>query len=321
MPISPATVPFLISTLTFFVVILLFAGAYQVYRQRSTKHTMLEKVRGTHRLEHASISAIPAASFPGPGNWVSGILNSIGKRLAPEKSADYSRLRRNLVTAGVRGGSAPTVFWGTKCLLGVLFPALFLVVGLPFARSVNPRFDIVIPLFLALLGFYLPELWLRKKIEKRKEKICDGLPDALDLLVVCVEAGMGLDSAMNRVAEETALSNRILSDEIRLYGLEQRAGKPRHDALTNLANRVDIEEVHNLTSLLMQTDKFGTSLAQSLRVYSDSFRTKRYMKAEEKAAQLPGKMLFPLILFIFPSLFVAILGPAAIRIYQTMIAP
>jgi tight adherence protein C len=321
MTISPDTVPVLISTMTFFVVILLFVGLYQVYRQRSTKRTILDKVRVGTPEEQAFLAATPARSSGSAKGWVSGLLGSIGKHVAPEKSADYSRLRRSLVTAGLRGPNTPTLFWGTKCLLGLLFPALFLLVGLPFVRTFNPRFDVVIPVFLALFGFYLPDIWLHKKIEKRKETIREGLPDALDLLVVCVEAGMGLDSAMNRVAEEMALSNKTLSDEIRFYGLEQRAGKPRQDALTNLANRIDIEELHNLTSLLMQTDKFGTSLAQSLRVYSDTFRTKRYMKAEETAAKLPGKMLFPLILFIFPSLFVAIVGSAAIRIYQTILAP
>ena len=143
-----------------------------------------------------------------------------------------------------------------------------------------------------------------------------GLPDALDLLVVCVEAGMGLDQAINRVAEEIKLTNDVLSDEFKLFNLEMRAGKPRQEAMKDLALRIDLEDMNNLVNLLIQTDRFGTSIAQALTVYSDTFRTKRFMHAEEVAAKLPVKLVLPLILFIFPSLFVAIAGPAAIRVFQ-----
>ncbi len=321
MTIPPATVPLLISTVAFFVTILFFVGLYQIYRQRSTRRSMLDKVRGATLEEEAFIAETTPGSSGNAWASISGFLNSIGKRVLPAKSQDYSRLRQKFACAGIRKANAPTIFWGTKCLLALLFPALFLLLGLPFMRSMTPNVDMGITLFLAVAGLYVPDIWLRNRIEKRKDEIRKGLPDALDLLVVCVEAGMGLDSAINRVAEELALTNKTLSGELGLYGLEQRAGKPRHDALKNLANRTDIEEIHNLTSLLMQTDRFGTSLAQSLRVYSDTFRTKRYMKAEEKAAKLPGKMLFPLIIFIFPSLFVALVGPAVIRMYQVMSQP
>ena len=318
---TPLTVPILISTTAFFVIVLLFVGLYQLHRQRIEKRSMLKKVRVSASSEKTLIEGHGAGSSESARRSVSGFLSSIGKHVAPEESEDYSRLRRNLVSAGLRNENAPRIFWGAKCFLVLLLPAFYLLVGTPLVRSVNPRLELVIPLFLALAGFYLPDIWLQNKSTKRKDKIREGMPDALDLLVVCVEAGMGLDSSISRVAQEMALTNKILSEELRLYGLEQKAGKARHDALTSLANRIDIEDVHNLTSLLMQTDRFGTSLAQSLRVYSDTFRTKRYMKAEELAAKMPSKMLFPLILFIFPSLFVAILGPAAIRIYQTILQP
>ncbi|MBW1745721.1 MAG: type II secretion system F family protein, partial [Deltaproteobacteria bacterium] len=160
--------------------------------------------------------------------------------------------------------------------------------------------------FLALLGYLLPDIWLRMKTSARKNKISKGVPDLLDLLVVCVEAGMGLDSAIYRVAQEIKLSNKILGDELNILNLEIRAGKTREKALRNMADRIDLEDVRSLVTLLIQTEKFGTSIAQSLRVFSDSFRTKRYQKAEEIAAKLPVKLMLPLILFIFPSLFVAI---------------
>ncbi|MGD9306593.1 MAG: type II secretion system F family protein, partial [Desulfobacterales bacterium] len=168
-------------------------------------------------------------------------------------------------------------------------------------------------------AYYLPDIWLRQKTDKRKERLLKALPDALDLLVICVEAGMGLDEGVNRVAQEIRLTSPDLSDEFKLLNLELRAGKERPDALRNLALRTDIEEMKNLVTLLIQADKFGTSVATTLRVYSDTFRTQRMQKAEELAAKIPVKLVFPLILFIFPSLFVAILGPAVIRIFRNII--
>jgi tight adherence protein C len=153
----------------------------------------------------------------------------------------------------------------------------------------------------------------------RQEKILVGFPDALDLMVVCVEAGLGLDAAINRVGEEMKVSNALLSEEFRLLGLELRAGKTRRDALKNLGLRTGLEEVKSLMTLLIQTDKFGTSIAQALRVHSDSMRTKRYQRAEEMAAKLPVKLVFPLILFIFPALFVVIVGPAVIKIFRVLL--
>jgi tight adherence protein C len=164
------------------------------------------------------------------------------------------------------------------------------------------------------MGLYLPHIWLHLHTSRRKEKICEGFPDTLDLLVVCVEAGMGLDAAINRVAEEMRMVNRVISDELQMLNLELRAGKPRMDALRGLAFRTDLDDVKSLVTLLIQADRFGTSVAQALRIHADSMRTKRYQKAEEKAAQLPVKLLLPLIFCIFPSLFIAILGPAAIQI-------
>jgi tight adherence protein C len=167
-----------------------------------------------------------------------------------------------------------------------------------------------------MIGFYLPDIYLTIRIRKRRDKIAKGLPDALDLLVVCVESGMGLDAAVSRVAEELKLSNKDLSDELKLYNLELRAGKSRQDALKNLTLRTDVEDLHSLATLLIQADKFGTGVTQALRVYSDSFRTKRYLRAEEVAAKMPLKLIIILILFLFPALFVVILGPPLIRVCQ-----
>ncbi len=149
-------------------------------------------------------------------------------------------------------------------------------------------------------------------------QFCEGFPDALDLLAVCVEAGMGLDAAIKRVGEEMRLSNKVLSDEFGLLNLEMRAGKERKEAMRSMADRIDLEDVSSWVSLLIQTDKLGTSISQALRIQSDSLRTKRSQRLEEMAAKIPVKLLFPTIFCIFPSLFLVILGPAVIRILRML---
>jgi len=175
---------------------------------------------------------------------------------------------------------------------------------------------IFISLILALVGFYIPDLWLRIKIAHRKDEIVRGFPDALDLMVVCAEAGMGLDAAINRVGDEMQLRHPLLSEELKLLTLELRAGKMRREALKNLAMRTSSEDIESFVTLLIQTDKFGTSIAQALRVQADSMRTKRMQRVEEIAAKLPVKLIFPTILFIFPSMFLVLAGPALLRAFR-----
>ena len=165
-------------------------------------------------------------------------------------------------------------------------------------------------------GFYLPNLWLSCKVSKRKEHLALGLPDALDLLVVCVEAGMGLDAAIKRVGEEMRLSSREISEEFGQLNLELRAGKSRRDALKDLASRTGLDELNALATLLVQSQKFGANVGQALRIHADSMRGKRSQRAEELAAKLPIKLLFPTVCFIFPSLFLVLMGPALIQAYR-----
>jgi tight adherence protein C len=174
-------------------------------------------------------------------------------------------------------------------------------------------------ILLGVAGFYAPNLWVKMKTQGRQQKITEGFPDALDLMTVCVEAGLGLDAALNQVADEIQLSNKVLSEELKLINLELRAGQSRANALRNLSLRTDLEDVNNFTTLLIQTDNFGTSIGQALRVHSDTMRTKRHHRAEEAAAKLPVKLLFPLIFFIFPSMFVVIMGPAIIQIMRILL--
>jgi tight adherence protein C len=166
----------------------------------------------------------------------------------------------------------------------------------------------------ALAAFILPRTWLRRRIAARQEAIRRSLPDALDLLVVCVEAGLGLDSAILRVGQEMELGHRALSDELKAMTLELRAGKLRQDAFRDMAGRIGLEDVNSLVAVLVQTESFGTSVSRALRVFAEDMRLKRFHRAEEIAARLPVKISIPLILFIFPSIFVAMLGPVVIQI-------
>jgi len=171
----------------------------------------------------------------------------------------------------------------------------------------------------ASAGYFLPMLWLRYAVSARKDKLLKAFPDALDLMVVCVEAGLGLDAAIGRVSSEIKFVHPELAEEFNLVSLELRTGLSRLEALKNLSRRIDLEEVGSLVALLVQTDKFGTSVGQALRVHSDSMRVNRQLRAEELAAKLPVKLLFPLVFFIFPSLFVVVVGPAGIKIARILL--
>jgi tight adherence protein C len=251
---------------------------------------------------------------------ISRILRFFGGRFSRTESTDYSlysERRLKFYRAGMTDANSPALFSGIKIFLVVILLGFFFFTYDRIMNTLeNSLLTAALAIVLALIGFYLPELWLRIKTAQRKRRIDEGMPDALDLLVVCVEAGMGLDAALARVGEEIRLTNRDISNEIRMLGLELRAGKSRDTALRNMGLRMNHEDVNSLITLLIQTDRFGTSIARALRVYSDTFRVKRFQRAEEQAAKLPVKLVFPLILFILPALLVTIMGPAVIRIYN-----
>jgi tight adherence protein C len=245
-------------------------------------------------------------------------LARVGELFAPKKAEEVSEGRVELIRAGYRKGSAFTVFWGFKmglALGGLGVAALLNVTVLEHAQG---HYVALAYLMLPGIGLQLPSWWLRGAGNARKKSIRNALPDALDLLVVCVEAGMGLDQAVFRVSQELRGGYPVMSEEFRQLNLELRAGKSRRDGLKNLAWRIGIDDVNSLTALLIQSDLFGTSIAQTLRVYADAMRTKRFQLAEEKAAKLPVKMLLPLIFFILPPLFIVIVGPGVIRLIKAM---
>jgi tight adherence protein C len=244
--------------------------------------------------------------------------NRLGEALKPKLEGDVSRTRMRLMRAGHQDENDPAVLFGAKIVLALLLPMLIVVLKLAALHAMPVRQFLALALSAAAGGFFLPELYLYRKAKERQRRIFEGFPEALDLMVVCVEAGMGLDGAIKRVGDEMALKNKQLSDEFRILSLELRAGKPRAEALRSLAARTDLEDVSGLVTLLIQTDRFGTRVAQALRVHADSMRTKRYMRAEELAAKIPIKILFPLVLFILPALLITLLGPVIIKFYRVV---
>jgi tight adherence protein C len=324
MQIISEYMPILISSAAFLTLLLVFLGIASYYTQRTERRKLTEKIRkgseeaGGPKAPDATDTSLKSRDKV--QNRISNFLGRFGKRVAPKQSKDYRQMRPRFLKAGFRRETAPAVFWGTKCLLAICLPMCFFLLRLVVFGPLSTAMTGGICLYLALMGFFLPDIWLRIRIARRRERIFKGFPDALDLLVVCVEAGMGIDSAINRVAEEMKISHKTLSDEFKLLNLELRAGKMRRDALKDLAMRTDLQEVESLATLLIQTEKFGTNVAQALRVYSDMFRTKRYQRAEEIAAKMPIKLAIPLAFFIFPSLFVVLLGPAAINIFKVLLS-
>jgi len=310
----------IISISVFISMILLFSGIFSYYDERRRRRETVEKIRGPEeRLMMDGENECVTQGKEKRKGFFHEFISSLGHRMKPKDEEVMSRMRLKLTQAGYRRHSASLFFFGYKAFFAALLAASFFLGKLFLAKTIQPGAFMTLTILLGLLGFYLPNLWLIIKTRSRQEKILEGFPDALDLMVVCVEAGLGLDAAINRVGEEMKLRNTLISEEFRLLGLELRAGKLRRDALHNLGLRTGLEDVRSLMTLLIQTDKFGTSIAQALRVYSDSMRTARFQRAEEIANKLPVKLVLPLILCIFPSLFVVIVGPAVIKIFRVLL--
>jgi tight adherence protein C len=232
------------------------------------------------------------------------------EQMLPKSQAEISVIEQRMTRAGFRNDSAVKVFYGFKVLMPIVFCAVAFFTPL---HKLSPFF--VYATCLAI-GFLTPDFWLGKRISARQRRIRRGLPDVLDLLIICVEAGLSLDQATSRTAEELHAALPDLCDEMSVVVLEQRAGRPRADAWKNLAERTDEESVRNLVSMLVQAEQLGTSVAKTLRVHSDMLRVQRVQQVEEQAAKTSVKLVFPLVFFIFPALFLVTLGPAAITMVE-----
>ncbi|HEX8962456.1 MAG TPA: type II secretion system F family protein [Rhodocyclaceae bacterium] len=237
----------------------------------------------------------------------------------PEQGWEESPLRLRFMNAGYRGEGARMLYFAAKTLLAVALPLVLFVV----LRTTAPELDaarlLLVLLTVAAAGNYLPNAVLARKAAQRQRSIFEAFPDAADLLLVCVEAGLGLDAGLTRVADEMRIRSEALAEELQLVNLEMRAGSTREKALRNLALRTGVEEVNTFATMLVQADRFGTSLGDSLRVFSDEMRSRRRFRAEELAAKIPLKLLFPLVFFIFPALLMVLLGPAFIQIYRVLL--
>jgi tight adherence protein C len=234
------------------------------------------------------------------------------RSFVPKSPKEMSRVERRMVSAGYYGPWPATLFAVAE--LGL--PAL--VFGL-IVFYFGTGAALIFAAIAAMIAFYVPNLWLGRAVNARRREIQNGLPDAIDLLIVCIEAGSGIDQALNRVAEELALPYPALARELELISAETRAGKPRMEAFKNFADRTKVDDVRSLVAMLIQTDRFGTSLGLALRTHADTSRTKRRQRAEEKAAKLGVKLLFPLVFCLFPAFYLIVLGPSMLKIFRMIL--
>ena len=248
-------------------------------------------------------------TFQQSGVSLQGIVQQF-ERLLPKSQAEMSVVLQRLVRAGYRGASAIKIFYGLKVLAPLGLCAVVLATGLG-------KSSYFIYIAALGLGFLVPDFWLGRLITLRKGRIRRGLPDVLDLLVICIEAGLSLDQALIRSTQELAMAHPDVCDELNIVVLEQRAGRPRTEAWKNLAQRADVDTLRSLVSVLVQSEQFGTSVAKTLRTHADTLRSQRIQSIEELAAKTTVKLIFPLVLFIFPSLFLVVLGPAAIEMSES----
>jgi tight adherence protein C len=244
---------------------------------------------------------------------------SLARLSVPSEGWETSSLRIRFMNAGYRNRSAAVYYFAAKTLLVFALPGAFFLIPGAIDPSVSVPTRLFILLCLAAVGYYAPNLWLRNRIAHRQRDLFEAFPDALDLMTICVEAGLGLNAAIARVGEESRVRCRALADEFHLAELELRAGATREAALRNIAIRSGLEDLNALVAMLVQADRFGTSIAQSLRTYSETLRTQRRLRAEEQAAKIPLKLLFPLIFCIFPSLLLVVMGPAMIRVFRVIL--
>ncbi|KVO30394.1 type II secretion system protein [Burkholderia ubonensis] len=278
------------------------------------------------RMQQAGGSAVTlgdgSSTGSGASEWIAKFAEMskpISKLSVPKEGWEDSPLRIRLMNAGWRTPNAASVYFGAKTLLAIALPAMLLP-ALITTRLAESRYTLSMILVLfGAIGYYLPNVVLARRIASRQRAIFEDFPDALDLLTVCVEAGLSLDAALLKVCEELQFRSPVVASELDLMLLEMRSGFTKQAALRNLALRTGVEDIESFCAMLIQADRFGTSIGDSLRVLSDMLRTRRRMRAEERAAKIALKLLFPLIFCIFPALLTVLLGPAFIHIYRILL--
>ena len=303
----------IIAISTFVCITLGMMGVYWlVYRPQSAATERLKRLGGRSEMETASSGLITADRNSELAERLATPLN----RLVPPSAAEAKKLQKQLMHAGFRSAHAPVIFRAIQLAALAGFPAVVALVCAILARPLGSAVFWILLGFIA--GFFIPRYVLRRMIRSRQQYVRWGLADALDLMVISVEAGLGLNAAMLRVSTELKDVHPDICEEFELANLEIRVGRERDEALRNLAERTGVDDLHSLVAMLIQTDRFGTSIARAVRVFSDSLRTKRRQRAEQAAQKAAVKLLFPLACFLFPTLFIAILGPAALQLADTL---
>ncbi|MDT4953044.1 MAG: tight adherence protein [Acidobacteriota bacterium] len=303
----------LIITISTFVCIMfgVMALYWLVYRPQSAATERLKRMGQAGAAQVATPSVNEERPMTEFAERIAAPLN----RLVPASAAEAKKLQKILMHAGFRGPNAPIVYRAIQLTSLVVFPG---AVALTFAFLAWPLNSALVWFLVAfILGFFLPRFVLDQMIKGRKQRIRWGLADALDLMVVSIEAGLGLNAAMLRVSDELKDVHKDISEEFELANLEIKVGRDRDEALRNLAERTGVDDLRSLVAMLIQADRFGTSIARAVRVFSDSLRTKRRQRAEQAAQKAAVKLLFPLACFLFPVLFIAILGPAMLTLIDT----
>ncbi|AIO37498.1 type II secretion system (T2SS), F family protein [Burkholderia cenocepacia] len=255
-------------------------------------------------------------------HWVEKLVElskPISKLSVPEEGWENSPLRLRLMNAGWRDQNAAALYFTAKTLLALALPCAALLMVITTRLAEQRMLLSFLLVALAGIGYYLPNVVLTRRVNARQRTIFEDFPDALDLLTVCVEAGLGLDAALMKVSDELRFRSEVVAGEFDLLLLEMRSGFTKETALRNLALRTGVEDIESFCAMLIQADRFGTSIAESLRVLSDMLRTRRQMRAEERAAKIALKLLFPLIFCIFPALMMVLLGPAMIHVYRVLL--
>ena len=294
----------MIAVIAFLSVFLLIASAGFLLFYREAMVQRISSVIGQREQKSTLSETLQQA-----GTSLEGVVGKL-ERVVPKSQNEMSVVQQRLVRAGMRSEQAMKMFYGSKFLVPLILCVVVTVTGL---AAKNAFIFYATALGIGYLG---PDFWLGKKIKNRQKKMKLSLPDVLDLLVICVEAGLGLDQATSRAAKELVLTHPAIADELEIVSLEQRAGRARSDAWRNMAERADVDVITNLVSTIVQAEQFGTSIAKTLRTHSETLRAHRIQEVEEKAAKTTVKLIFPLVLFIFPCLFLVTLGPAVILISQ-----
>ena len=305
----------IIHILTFIFLFLLIASISYYFVLAALSNRIISKRLGDIRI-HALDEANPRKSRL--EDKAKYILAKLIHYSMPDESWDDSKIRLRFMSAGYYRELDALIYFGLKTLLTFVLPILYVIITLIFGSGITFISILAIAVFMSCLGYYLPDLWIAEKIKARKKEIFESLPNALDLMRVCVTAGLGLDAAIERVGKELRIESKALAEEFHLLNLELRTGATRKLALKNLADRTGVEDVHSLVSMLIQTEHCGTSIADALRVHADSLREKRSIMAQEAAAAIPVKMTIPLIACIFPALMVVLLGPAIISVSKAL---